>query len=96
MGSLLGFKVLAYVQSDWKCLRPDVRADVSVDYREVLSLILPKSLRMFSVRVHDDCYQSSHEELIDHALQTKTGPDVLLPLFETLNFTITPATAFEA
>lgn len=96
MSSLLGFKVLAYVQSDWKCLCPDVRADVSGDYREVLSLILPESLRMFSVRFYDDCYQFNHEELIDHALQAKTGPNMLLPLFETLNFTMTPATAFEA
>ena len=63
---------------------------------EILSLILPVSLKVLGVRDHDSCYNSGHEELIYHAIQAKTGPDESLPLLETLAFTMTSENAAEA
>ena len=88
MGPLCGFRVLENVYSEWCCLIPYVGADVRGDDREILSLILPVSLKVLGVRDHDNCYGSGHEELIDHAIQAKTGPDAPLPLLETLAFTM--------
>lgn len=88
MGPLCGFKVLEHVYSEWCCLIPDVRANVRGDDREILSMILPVSLKVLNVRDHDSCYSSDHEELIGHAIQAKTGPDAPLPLLETLAVTM--------
>ncbi|KAL9073623.1 MAG: hypothetical protein Q9161_002865 [Pseudevernia consocians] len=96
MGPLCGFQVLEYVHSDWSCLVPYVGADVRGDEREILSLILPKSLRVLSLRNHDQFYESNHRELIDHAIQAKRDPEVRLPLLETLIFTMAPEIASAA
>ena len=89
MGPLCGFKILEHVYSEWCCLIPDVRANVKGDDRELLSLILPMSLKVLSIRDHDDCYKSDHKELIDHAIQAIYGPDAPLPHLQTLTFTMT-------
>ncbi len=82
MGPLRGFKVLEQVRSDWSCLIPYVAGHM----REILSSILPKSLKVLDLRGHDEYHQFKHEELIDHAIQAKTGPDSPLPLLEKLKF----------
>ena len=87
MGPLCGFKVLENVYSEWCCLIPDVNAKVRGDDRQILSLTLPVSLKVLGVRDHDNC--DGREELVDHAIQAKTGPDAPLPHLETLAFTIT-------
>ncbi len=84
MGPLCGFKVLEHVHGDLNSLIPYVAGHV----REILSSILPKSLKVLSLRGHDEYYQFKHEELIDHAIQAKTGPDSPLPLLEKLEFTM--------
>lgn len=90
MGPLCGFKALEHVYSEWCCLIPDVRASVRGDDRGLLSLILPVSLKVLSVRYHDNDCISDHQELIHHAIQAKTGPNAPLPHLETLAFTRTP------
>lgn len=89
MGPLCGFKVLEHLYSEWTCLVPDVGATVRGDDRETLSLILPVSLKVLGVRDSDSRYIAGHEELIDHAIQVKTGPHAPLPLLQTLAFTVT-------
>lgn len=100
MGPLCGFKVLEYVHSEWGCLIPYVGANVRGDDREILSLILPKSLKVLSLRDDDWCdkyyYKDNHKVLIDHAIQAKTGPTASLPLLETLLFTMRPESASAA
>ena len=92
MGPLCDFKVLEHVHSEWDCLVPYVGADVENDEREILSLILPKSLRVLSVTDHNKYRRSKHKVLIHHAIQAKTGPDAHLPFLETLVFSMPPET----
>ena len=80
MGPLCGFKVLKHVHGDLGCFIPCVKDDE----REILSLILPKSLRVLNLRG----YGSRHNALIDQAIAVKTRPDSPLPLLETLVFTM--------
>ena len=89
MCPLCGFKVLEQVQSKWMCLIPRVGANVRGDFREIPSMILPVSLKVLNVKDCDDCYNSDHEEVIDHAIEAKIGPNGPLPLLETVAFTMT-------
>lgn len=87
MGPLCGFKVLQRVHSDWRCLVPDLEADG--DEKEILSLVLPVSLKVLHVVDDDQLPRNNYRSLIYQALQAKTCQDSPLPLLEDLIFTMT-------
>lgn len=95
MGPLCGFKALEHVHSDWLCLLPEVMArSILRGDTETLSLILPKSLRVLSVRDHDHLYKKNHRELVDLAIRAKRGPVARLPHLEALEFRMDPQKHF--
>ena len=97
MGPLCGFKALEHVHSDWMSLLPDVLGhSLFGGDEETLSLILPKSLKVLSVRDHGPSYKDNHRKLIDRAIRAKRGPDATLPHLEALQFWMKPVQAFEA
>lgn len=95
MGPLCGFKALEHVHSDWLCLLPGDMADsILRGDTETLSLILPKSLRVLSVRDHDHWYKKKYRKLVDLAIRAKRGPVARLPYLETLEFRMDPQKHF--
>ena len=97
MGPLCGFKALEHVHGDWMSLLPDgLGFSPFLDDEVTLSLILPKSLKVLSVRDHGPSYKENHRKLIDRAIRAKRGPDASLPHLEALEFWMKPVEAVEA
>ena len=97
MGPLCGFKALEHVHTDWMFLLPEAMTEpILADWKESLSLILPKSLKVLSVRDHGPCYKDNHRKLIDHAIRAKMGLDAPLPHLEALKFQMMPVQASKA
>ena len=85
MGPLCDFKVLEDVDSEWEFLFPHMELEFFDHDREVLSSILPASIRVVSISDWKGRVGlGEHRGLISHAVQAKTGPNAPLPLLESL------------